>query len=110
MLRFIKKNKTFKKRKLVFYQDKKRVCDVTPWWGWYSINQSVDIKTHKEIRNLVLNNLYWLLGHDCDFDEWKNSVDAWNQGKHIYGVPVDKLSSMFFSEEEMNVALNSFYN
>lgn len=110
MLRAIKKNKTFKKRKLVFYQDKKRVCYVTPWWGWYSINQSVDIETHKEIRNLVLNNLYWLLGHDCDFDEWKNSVDAWNQGKHIYGVPVDKLSSMFFSEEEMNVALNSFYN
>lgn len=109
MLTCIKRNKNYKNRKLVFYNGTKRICDVTPWWGWYSINQSVDIETHKEIRNLVLNNLYWLLGHDCDFDEWKQSVNDWNEGKHIYGVSVDKLSSMFLNDDEMNITLNSFY-
>lgn len=110
MLNCVKRNKNYKKRKLVFYQDKKMVCEVIPWWGWFSINQNLDIETHKEIRNLTLNNLYWLLGHDCNYDEWKKDIDAWNQGKHLYGVPVDKLSSMFFNKEEMNLALNSFYN
>lgn len=107
MLTCIKRNKTFKKRKLYIYDDDKFICYVEPWMGWVAYSSKTN---HSECRKLVMQNLYWLLGHDCDFDEWKNSIDAWNEGKHIYGVPIDKLSSRFFSEEEMNVALNSFYN
>ena len=56
-----------------------------------------------------MENLYWLLGWDCDKEEWDNRIYCWDIGRRVYGVPVDKLSSMFF-EGEKEIALNSFYN
>jgi hypothetical protein len=50
-----------------------------------------------------------LLGRDCEWEDWVESIEAWDKGKHIYNVPVDKLTSMFF-EGEKEIALNSFYN
>lgn len=111
----VKRNKTYKNRKLVIYDGKKQIGFVTPWMGWYGINLKVPISTvnlgeGSEIRGLFMENLYWLLGHDCTIEEWNESIEAWDTGKHIYGVPVDKLSSLFFSEEEKEKAFNSFYN
>jgi hypothetical protein len=110
----VKRNKTYKNRKLVIYDGNKQIAYATPWMGWYGITLKVPISTVKlgegsEIRRLFMENLYWLLGHDCNFEEWNESIEAWDKGKHIYGVPVDKLSSMFF-EGEKEIALNSFYN
>ena len=114
MLTCVRRNKTFKNRKLVIYDGKKQIASVTPWMGWYSINLKVpisfvDLGEGTELRKIFMENLYWLLGRDCDLEEWTNSIEAWDKGKHIYGVPVDKLTSMFF-EGEKEIALNSFYN
>jgi hypothetical protein len=112
MLTIIKRNKTYKNRKLVIYDGKKKIAEVVPCWGWcgYSFTKRT-YETHKQCRTLVMENLYWLLGHDCDFEEWNNSIEAWDAGKHIYGVPIDENTqpkSMFF-EGEKEVALNSFF-
>jgi hypothetical protein len=36
--------------------------------------------------------------------------NMWDKGKHVYGVPVDKLPESMFFEGEKEIALNSFYN
>lgn len=110
MLTVIKCNKTYKNRKLVIYDGKKKIAEVIPCWGWFGYSFSkIPSELHNQCRALVMENFYWLLGHDCDFNIWNDSIEAWDSGKHIYGVPIDKLSSMFF-EGEKEIALNSFYN
>lgn len=111
----VRKNKTYKNRKLVIYSGKKKICNVTPWMGWccydyYIKGMSKDPEKHLEVRKVVMENLYWLLGQDCDKEAWIESVEAWNTGKHVYGVPVDQLQSMFNSEDERLTAIESFYN
>lgn len=108
MLRVIKRNKTYKNRKLVIYNGKKKVVEVIPFWGWYSFSNNLN-ELHNQCRALVMENLYWLLGRDCEWEDWVDSIEGWDTGKHVYNVPVDKLSSMFF-EGEKEIALNSFYN
>ena len=63
----------------------------------------------KEIRKIVIENLYWLLGGDCDFYEWEKIIEDWNIGRHIFGT-ISNVKSLFFSNEEKESALNSFYN
>lgn len=108
MLTVVKRNKNYKARKLVIYDGKKRITYVYPCWGWYSFSENLH-ELHKPCRALVMENLYWLLGRDCEWEDWVDSIEAWDKGKHIYNVPVDKLTSMFF-EGEKEIALNSFYN
>jgi hypothetical protein len=107
----VRKNKTYKKRILKIYSGKQLVNTAFPcmgWYGWY--NSFTDTSKYPICRQKVLENLYWLLGHDCDKETWFESVEAWNTGKHVYGVPVDQLQSMFNSEDERLTAIESFYN
>ena len=47
-----------------------------------------------------MENLYWLLGRDCEWEDWVKSIEAWDKGRHIYNVPIDELpESMFFEGE-----------
>ena len=39
----------------------------------------------------------------------EKTIEGWNTGKHIYDVSTD-ISSLFFSNDEKESALNSFYN
>ena len=55
-----------------------------------------------------MENLYWLLGNDCDFDEWNDSIEKWDKGR-MYNVPVTELPSSLFFDGEKEIALNSFY-
>ena len=106
----IRKYKTYQNRKLHVYENGRRINIVMPWMGWISHSYSAsDLETHKRMRKVIMEHLYWLLGKDCDYETWKQNCDDWNEGKHIYGVPVDQLTSMFF-ESEYEIALNSFYN
>lgn len=110
-LTVVKRNKTYKNRKLAIYHKNKNIAYIIPWSGWYAMSTCIkheDIRAR--IRACVMDNLYWLLGRDCDYDEWKATIDQWNTGKHIYGVAIDSISSLFFNDEEMNLALNSYYN
>lgn len=105
-----RKNKNYSKRKLKIVDDNdKLLCYVEPCFGWFSYSNAM--RNNKELRPLIIENLYWLLGRDCDFEEWTDSIEKWDRGKRIYGVPIDKLpESQFFSKEEKEKALNSFYN
>lgn len=110
MLTAIKRNKTYKNRKLVIYDENKKITEVIPFCGWYSFDTKLTINLNKQCRVLIMENLYWLLGHDCDFEDWNDSIEAWDNGKHIYGVPIDKLPESMFFEGEKEIALKSFYN
>lgn len=112
----IKRYKNYKKRTLVITDGKNPVAYIRPCSGWFSIESTKhlqgsinDINIHNMIRGYVMENLYWLLGRDCDEEEWSSRIYYWDIGRRVYGVRVDKLNSMFF-EGEKEIALNSFYN
>lgn len=111
MLTVKKLNKTYSKRVLQIKRDKKVIDRITPFFGWYS--HEINIKKYeesiiKEIRKLTMENLYWLLGRDCDFEDWNHSIEHWDKGKGVKGLSADA-PSMFFSDEEKRIALDSFY-
>ena len=105
----IKKNKRPGAHKLIIYKDGPRICEATPWMCWYARSNNT-IGDKSNIREQIMQNLYWLLGGDCEIEEWRERIEHWDQGRKVYGVSIDKLTSMFFNQEEKNVALNSFYN
>ena len=111
MLTVKKLNKTYSKRRLQIKDGNKIIDELTPFFGWYS--HEINIKKYeesiiKEIRKLTMENLYWLLGRDCDFEDWTHSIEHWDKGKGVNGLSADA-PSMFFSDEEKQIALNSFY-
>ena len=108
-MEIVRRYKSYDKRTLVIYDDKKPIAYVRPFSGWFSIEvtKPLLINEHIGLRIYIMENLYWLLGKDCNEEEWCELIDKWDSGKHVYGVPVDKLSSMFF-EGEKEIALNSF--
>ena len=100
------KNKLYDKRKMVFSVDK-RTYYVEPFWGWYSVSTS-DIEVRTVVRDVVMNNLYWLLGRGCDIETWKESIEKWDKGK-LYLIN-ESPTSLFLNKEEKENAFNSFYN
>lgn len=107
----IRRNKTYKNRKLVFKDSKNKTIDeVTPWWGWICHSIRPNEETHRIIRKYTLENLYWLLGCDCEKEDWEKFILRKHQGV-LYGIEIkDKPKSVFFNEEEYKTALNSFNN
>ena len=104
-------NKTYENRKLVFRDSKNKMIDmITPWLGWISHLKRTDEETLQVIRKHTIENLYWLLGRDCEKEEWEKFIWRKHQGI-LYGVdPNNKYESVFFSEDEYKAALNSFNN
>jgi hypothetical protein len=83
---------------------------VTPWLDWISHLKRTDEETQRIVRKHTIENLYWLLGRDCDKEEWEKFIWRKHQGI-LYGVcPNGKPESVFFNEEEYKAALNSFNN
>ena len=112
MLTIKKINKNYSKRRLQIKEGNKIIDVLTPFFGWYSHEKNIkkyEESIIKEIRKLTIENLYWLLGRDCDFEDWNRSIEHWNKGKGVNGLSAGA-PSMFFSEEEKQTALNSFYN
>ena len=56
----------------------------------------------------VLKNLYWLLGQDCDEEEWQRTIERWDTGKGIIGAVTNE--SQFFNENEKLASIMSFKN
>ena len=102
-----RKNKSYDKRKLVITINKKKYY-VEPCFGWYSVSAS-NLEIRSIIRDAVMDNLYWLLGRDCDIEDWEQSINRWDSGRGIYNTPVDNPTSIFFNTEEKDRAFNSFY-
>jgi hypothetical protein len=107
----IRRNKTYKNRKLVFKDSKnKTIHTVEPWLGWICHSKRIEGELHSIIRKHVLENLYWLLGCDCDKEDWDKFIWRKHQGI-LCGVSInDKPKSVFFSEEEYKTSLNSINN
>lgn len=105
----VKQNKDYKKRKLVFYDDKREVCEIEPWQGWICFSKLTDEAEHKICRRMAMKNLYWLLGCDCEWEDWVKSIWRLEHGHGVNGVNIDS-ESMFYSNFERDVAVNSFYN
>ena len=100
--------KTYKNRKLNIYnKNGKLVAAAIPWSGWYTLTHVPDEDLRKKCRKIVLENFYWLLGKDMSYEDWVEHVNGWDSGKHVYGVPVNILSGMFFDGEK-EIVLNSF--
>ena len=102
-----RKNKSYDKRKLVITINKKKYY-VEPCFGWYSVSAS-NLEIRSIIRDVVMDNLYWLLGRDCDIEDWEQSINRWDSGRGIYNTPVDNPTSIFFNSEEKDRVFNSFY-
>lgn len=110
----VRRNKSYKNRKLVIYSGKKRICNVTHWMGWccydyYIKGMSNDPEKHLEVRKVVMANLYWLLGRDCEKEVWDETIQKWDCGRGVYGIQCTN-QSQFHSEEEKNIAIESFNN
>ena len=61
-LTFAKRNKNPKKRKINIYSGRELIASAIPYHGWYVCTMPIDEDTRKEIRKIVMENLYWLLG------------------------------------------------
>jgi len=101
-----KVNKSFDKRKLKVYEGAKLLGEVGVFHGWISIQR----ENHDILRQVAMENLWWLLGKDCDEETWKEDVEYWDKGKRVYGVSIDKLPDSMFFEGEKEIALNSINN
>ena len=115
MYTVIKRNKNFKKRRLIIYDGKKKIAEASPFFGWYAREMFIHTEGNQtildEIRKCIIDNLYWLLGHECCYDDWEQHVEDWDKGKYVYNVSIDKLKNgMFFNEEEKERAKKSFNN
>lgn len=112
MLTVVRKNKRFANRKLVFFDGDKKIAEVEPGWGWYTMCckgklQDFMEQYYKEFRVKVMENLYWLLGRDCDKKTWVETVEHWNSGKGVSGISADT-KSMFHNIYELGIAIDSF--
>ena len=112
MWKVVSKNKSYNKRKLVIYDNDKKIVEVEPWGGWFSWSNSSPYKTGPDYWKLcrleVLKNLYWLIGKDCDEFTWSMQIDKWDRGTGVDG-KTEKYSQ-FFNIDEKLTALESFNN
>lgn len=107
MLKVVRKNKSYDKRRLKIYYHDKLINTAEPWGGWFCWDKNFEnLMMHATCRRKVLENLYWLVGRDCDIGEWLNRIDRWDRGTGIDGKP--NKESAFFNTEDKQTALESF--
>ena len=105
----VRKNKSYDKRRLKIYYHDKLINTVEPCFGWFCWEKKFEnLMMHVACRRKVLENLYWLVGRDCDIDEWLNHIDRCDRGTGIDGKP--NKESAFFNTEDKQIALESFNN
>lgn len=105
----VRKNKSYDKRRLKIYYHDKLINTVEPCFGWFCWEKKFEnLMMHAACRCKVLENLYWLVGRDCDIGEWLNRIDRWDRGTGIDGKT--NKESAFFNTEDKQIALESFNN
>lgn len=80
----VRKNKTHGNRKLVIYEDEVKLVEVTRYNNWTCYSCDLKTSKHIEARKVVMDNLWWLLGDDCDEDTWKQSVEHWKEQDYFF--------------------------
>jgi hypothetical protein len=88
MIRINRNNKLPKSRKFSVYKDSKKIGEVIRHQDWICI----DLGKHRDyiptVRNLVMRDLYWLIGDDCDVTEWSKRIDRLDNGTFDFDVPI----------------------
>ena len=110
-MRVVRKNKSYNKRYLKIYDNNdKPVNSIFPFYSWffYSVNPK-DEPTRMSCRMAALKNLYWLIGQDCDYDEWVKTIEKLDSGRGVEGKEANN-TSQFFNNAEKWTALESFNN
>lgn len=115
MWKVVKKNKSYDKRMLKIYYNDKLLTNVYPFGGWFGYTHyNPNNSDYMCCRIKVIENLYWLLGEGCSYEDWVKRVEKWDKGKGIYGVPLATgqtvYPSQFHNIDEKYSALESFNN
>ena len=107
MITIKKLHKTYGKRKIQVFENKKLLGEITEAWHWICIPK----ENHDLLRKIAMENLWWLL-HTDNLDEdvteqeaWEAKIERWDKG-HSYGANNE---SLFFPGEK-EIALNSINN
>lgn len=110
-MRVVRKNKSYNKRYLKIYDNNdKPVNSIFPFYSWffYCVNPKDEL-TRMSCRMAALKNLYWLIGQDCDYDEWVKTIEKLDSGRGVEGKEANN-TSQFFNNAEKWTALESFNN
>lgn len=111
MIGIKRKNKVPKNRKFSIYKDNKRIGEVIRYQDWICIDLGTHRDYHTTVRSLVMRDLYWLIGDECDADEWNRRIERLDNGKIDYDVPIKKRpNSLFYNITQREIARNSIYN
>lgn len=111
MIGIKRKNKVPKNRKFSVYKDNKRIGEVVRYQDWICIDLGTLRGYHTTVRSLVMRDLYWLIGDECDADEWNRRIERLDNGKFDYDVPIKRLTeSVFDTIIQRELARNSIYN
>ncbi len=106
-----RKNKLHKNRKFSVYKNSKKIGEVIRYQDWFCI----DLGQHRDyiptVRNLVMRDLYWLIGDDCDVTEWSKRIDRLDNGEIEFDVPIrTRPNSQFDSILQREIARASITN
>lgn len=111
MIGIKRKNKVPKNRKFSIYKDNKRIGEVIRYQDWICIDLGTLRGYHTTVRSLVMRDLYWLIGDECDADEWNRRIERLDNGTFDYDVPIrTRTDSVFDTIIQREIARNSIYN
>lgn len=111
MIGINRKNKLPKSRKFSVYKDGKRIGEVIRYQDWLCIDLGTHRGYHMPVRSLVMRDLYWLIGDDCDADEWNRKIERLDNGTFEFDVPTgNSLNSVFDNIIQRELARNSINN
>lgn len=94
----VRKNKRHENRKLSFYEDDKHLADISRYDGWVLYSKFLEKEKHIQVRQTVMDNLYWLLGDDSERDAWEKTVTKFGHEGYLNG------------KDEIDKAIQSFNN
>ena len=111
MIGINRKNKLPKSRKFSVYIDGKRIGEVIRYQDWFCIDLGEHRGYHTTVRSLVMRDLYWLIGDDCDADEWNRRIERLDNGTFEFDVPIGtRPNSAFDTIIQRELARNSINN
>ena len=111
MIGINRKNKLPKSRKFSVYKDGKRIGEVIRYQDWFCIDLGEHRGYHTTVRSLVMRDLYWLIGDDCDADEWNRRIERLDDGTFEFDVPIGtRPNSVFDNIVRREIARLSIHN
>ena len=122
MITIKKLHKKYGKRKIQVFEDNKLYGEISEFWHWICIDPKLKVREgeefeekEKNLRMIAMENLFWLMHSDhinedyTEFEAWEEKINGWDRGK-VLGPVNENPTSLFTSDEEKEIALNSINN